>query len=157
MSRAPCNPGRRRKGTAAWVLVLLLLGSGALRTGTGEAAEVLTIRPERLVQPGASVPLLRDPFNWSREQIGQFRDREPVVKSNSAAGLTLTAILWEPTQAVAVINDRIVEVGDLIQGATILEIMKEMVIFELAGNYHTIWLEPTAVPLRTPGTKKGSR
>lgn len=133
-----------------WLLGLLAVSSF---TGVVVAADSLPAKVLRLRQmtggPKKSAPPARDPFNWSQKQIAEFRERNPPVKTAIAAGLTLNAIIWEPHQALAVINGKITGAGERImlagerrKQATILEIMIEKVIFEIDGAYHTLWLEP---------------
>lgn len=112
-----------------------------------ERPEMLVVRPEKLQrrQSTAEVPE-RDPFNWSREQINRFKDQEPRVRSSSVAGLTLSGIIWDRKKPLAIVNDRVVSVGDSVKGSIILEILKDMVVFEQEGIYHTLWLQPSAVP-----------
>ncbi|MEW6593276.1 MAG: type II secretion system protein N [Thermodesulfobacteriota bacterium] len=120
-----------------------------------ERSEVLLIRPEKLQrQEAAAAAPERDPFNWSRDQVNRFRDQEPQVRSSSAAGLALSGIIWDRKKPLAVINDRVVSVGDTVKGSTILEILKDMVVFEQEGVYHTLWLQPSAAPIQPPGGKK---
>jgi len=120
-----------------------------------EKAEVLLVRPEKLQrhEATAAVPE-RDPFNWSREQINRFKDQEPKLRSSSAGGLTLSGIIWDRKKPLAIINDRVVSVGDTVKGSTILEILKDMVVFEQEGAYHTLWLQPSAAPILPAGGKK---
>ena len=139
-----------RKTTFIWLLSLLMVSSFS---GGGAAADALPAKVLRLRPltggPQKNAPPVRDPFNWSQKQIAEFRERDPPIKTAIAAGLTLNAIIWEPHQALAIINGKITGVGDRIlpagerrRQATIREIMIEKVIFEIDGDYHTLWLEP---------------
>ncbi|HSR36477.1 MAG TPA: type II secretion system protein N [Desulfurivibrionaceae bacterium] len=120
-----------------------------------QKAEVLLIRPEKLQRQEATgaVPE-RDPFNWSREQINRFKDQEPKLRSSTVAGLTLSGIIWDRKKPLAIINDRVVSVGDTVKGSVILEILKDMVVFEQEGIYHTLWLQPSAAPIQPPAKGK---
>lgn len=114
-----------------------------------EKPEALIIRPEKLQrQEAASAVPVRDPFNWSRDQINRFKDQEPKVRSSTVAGLTLSGIIWDRKKPLAIINDRVVSVGDTVKGSVILEILKDMVVFEQEGVYHTLWLQPSAAPIQ---------
>jgi type II secretory pathway component PulC len=121
-----------------------------------EKPEVLTLRPEKLQrhETTAREPE-RDPFNWAREQINRFKDQEPKLRSSSVAGLTLSGIIWDRKKPLAIINDRVVSVGDTVKGSTVLEILKDMVVFEQEGVYHTLWLQPSAAPIQPPANGKG--
>lgn len=133
------------------LLLVWALASIAWRpfAAPAEKAEVLLIRQEKLQrqEAAAAVPE-RDPFNWSRAQINRFKDQEPKLRSSTVAGLTLSGIIWDRKKPLAIINDRVVSVGDTVKGATILEILKDMVVFEQEGVYYTLWLQPSAVPLQ---------
>lgn len=123
---------------------------------SGAATKILTIRPDRLsgqttAQPGQAPR--RDPFNWSRSQINEFKDKAPRAKSNSIEGLTLTGIIWDKNKPLAVVNDRVVGKGDIVNDSVILEVMKDIVVFEKDSIYHTLWLEPSVINL-TPVKKR---
>lgn len=123
----------------------------------GEPAAVATVRPERLApfitEAGSASAPLRDPFNWSREQINFFKSQTPREASNSIAGLTLTGILWDDKKPLAVINNAIVGKGDTINDTTILEVRRELVTIEQAGIRYTLWLEPVLTQA-APGKPK---
>jgi len=100
---------------AAGLSALILLGQG----GPLLAAEpqVLTVRPDKIREASGrknfALPLSRDPFNWSREQISMFKSREPREKSSSIAGLTISGIIWDKTRPQAVINGKLVGKGEV--------------------------------------------
>ena len=126
-------------------------------TVVAEQPQIVTIRPEKLqkreIAGGAAAMPARDPFNWSRDQVNRFKDQEPKVRSSSAAGLTLSGIIWDRRKPLAIINDRVVSVGDSVKGSTILEILKDMIVFEQDGIYHTLWLQPSVLPPQPAGGK----
>ncbi|OGQ87141.1 MAG: hypothetical protein A2512_01985 [Deltaproteobacteria bacterium RIFOXYD12_FULL_56_24] len=139
-----------RRTAFIWLLSLLMVSAFFVIVAAADAlpAKVLRLRPITADQK-KNAPPSRDPFNWSQKQIAEFRERDPPIKAAIAAGLTLNAIIWEPHQALAVINGKTTGVGDKIlpagerrRQATILEIMIEKVVFEFDGAYHTLWLEP---------------
>jgi hypothetical protein len=139
----------------ALILAALLLGR-ALPLQAGEL-RVLTVRPEKIeaVQGPTATgqPLERDPFNWSRAQIALFKSREPREKSNSLGGLTLSGIIWDKIKPQAVINDRLVTKGETVNGVVILQVLKDLVIFEQDGISHELWLESSPKPLPTKEKK----
>jgi len=146
---------RRLLPSLLFIVLIVNAPSMPAAAGAGEAPQVAVIRPERLPRPYAPAKAPpRDPFNWSREQISRFKDQEPLVKTNSAAGLTLSGIIWDQDKPLAVINDRVCAVGDVVQGGKILEIMKDMVVFEKDGLYHTLWLVNGALPAVDAGSGK---
>jgi len=115
-----------------WLLGLLLAANVSPVAAAGSLqAEVLTLRHRPDSQKINASPSI-DPFNWSKKQTAEFRERVPLVKSSAAAGLTLNAIIWGPQQALAVINGRITEKGNRVtladdqhRQATILTIMAD--------------------------------
>jgi len=144
---------RRHQPTATLartlLLAVMLLGY-VLPVQAGEA-QVLTVRPEKIEAARgaktASLPLKRDPFNWSREQINFFKNQEPREKSNSIGGLTLSGIIWDKNNPQAVINDHLVTKGETVKDAVIQQILKDLVIFEQGGVSQTLWLEASPRPL----------
>ena len=128
---------------------LLLLGH-ALPLQAGEP-RVLTVRPEKIEaivgQKTTSLPLGRDPFNWSREQINFFKSQEPREKSNSIGGLTLSGIIWDKNKPQAVINDHLVTKGDTVGDSVIKQILKDLVVIEQNGVSYELWLEASPRPL----------
>jgi len=135
---------------------LLLLGH-ALPVLAGEP-QVLTVRPEKIEavvgKKTASPPLGRDPFNWSREQIGFFKSQEPREKSNSIGGLTLSGIIWDKNNPQAVLNNRLVTKDDTVGDAVIKQILKDLVVIEQNGVSHELWLESSPRPLPMKDKKK---
>lgn len=131
--------------------VFLVLGIPALLlAGSSPEAELLPWRGFAN-KPSPSPTISRDPFNWSEKQLAEFQEREPEIKTGTAAGLTLSAIIWDAQQSLAVINGRMVREGEHIalgadrqKQATVLKIMMEKVIFEINGAQYTLWLESMA-------------
>jgi len=132
------------------LLMGLLFFGHALPLQAGEP-QVLTARPEKieavLGQKTGILPLARDPFNWSREQITFFKSQEPREKSNSIGGLTLSGIIWDKNNPQAVINDHLVTKGEKVGDSVIRQILKDLVIFEHNGVSHELWLESSPRPL----------
>lgn len=149
-------PLRALARTVPPLLAVLLLGH-ALPLQAGEP-QVLTVRPEKieavLGQKTVGPPLGRDPFNWSREQISFFKSQEPREKSNSIGGLTLTGIIWDKNNPLAVINDRLVARGEAVGDSIVQQILKDLVIFEQNGVSHTLWLESSPRPLPMKDKKR---
>lgn len=59
------------------------------------------------------------------------------------AGVRLEGIIWDEKKPIAVINDKVVGIGDEISGAKIIDIRQNEVIFDVNGQMVT-------VKLRTP-------
>ena len=139
------------KGPAGRVLLLAVLLLGYALPLQAREPQVLTVRPEKIEAmrgpKTASQPLIRDPFNWSREQIRFFKNQEPREKSNSIGGLTLSGIIWDKNNPQAVINNRLVTKGETVSDSVIKQILKDLVVFEQNGVSHELWLESSPRPL----------
>lgn len=70
----------------------------------------------------------------------------PVIKAVEKAGtevltgVRLEGIIWDERNPVAVINDKVVSVGDEISGAKIVEIRQNEVIFDVNGQLISVKL-----------------
>lgn len=64
----------------------------------------------------------------------------PVVKAiekqdtDALAGVRLEGIIWDEKNPIAVVNDKVVGIGDVISGAKIIEIKENEVIFDVNGQ-----------------------
>lgn len=50
------------------------------------------------------------------------------------AGVRLEGIIWDPETPIAIINDKVMGIGDEVAGAKIVEIKQNEVIFDLDGK-----------------------
>ena len=75
-------------------------------------------------QAAASLDWTRDPFSASTER--------------NANGLSLSGILWDPRDAMAIINGRTVRVGDRFDGYQVLQIQQDRVV--LSNGSETLQL-----------------
>lgn len=80
----------------------------------------------------------RDPFLPSYMRLESKRSG---VFSSEELGFSLSGIMWDPEDPVAIINGEVMHVGDVINGKKILEIKKDRVVFgEGEARYTvTIW------------------
>ncbi|MFH0912861.1 MAG: hypothetical protein V1884_01050 [Candidatus Omnitrophota bacterium] len=74
---------------------------------------------------------LKDPFQ--EEHIGVVVE-EQVLEAGPLPSVTIQGIVWGGTLAQAIINDKVVKVGDTIEGMQLLEINREGIIVLYAGT-----------------------
>ncbi|PLX49033.1 MAG: hypothetical protein C0613_09145 [Desulfobulbaceae bacterium] len=132
------RPTKSLGGRAAVGLALLLLGSPFWPLPAARAAtlELLELPPAgRLTN--SDLPQ-RDPFNWPdsrRIRLKQVAEAEQDI----FVDFILQAILWSPTGTPqAVINDQLVKVGDMVDGALITEITATRVLLTKKARSHTM-------------------
>lgn len=80
----------------------------------------------------------RPQLEWVRNPF-EFPPKE-VTKKEGLEGLNLTGIIYDKESPVAVINDIIVHEGEEIEGAKVLEIRSDSVVFEKEGKTYTLKL-----------------
>ena len=143
------------------VSLLFMLGLAGVLTDVGAAipdeAKVLIIRTGQLpdiTDTKVELTMLRrDPFNWPPDETepGQkpARDVEKIF-----VGMKLNAIIWQERLPLAIVNNKLLEVGDILKGATVLEIYKEGVVMEKEGLYHTLRLATLEIDLREKKKKE---
>lgn len=56
------------------------------------------------------------------------------------AGVRLEGIIWDEKKPIAVINDKVVSIGDEVSGARIVEIRQNEVIFDVNGQMVSVKL-----------------
>jgi hypothetical protein len=124
-----------------FLLVLIALPPA---TRAAEGPLVLQLTPEDL-RPYASKRELRladrDPFNWPPEQLARLQTAARTDTPDFLSGLSLSGIIWDEKMPLAVINERMLGVGDMVAGATITAIFKETVVLEHNGAPHTLWFQ----------------
>ena len=88
----------------------------------------------------AAVPTLRDPFRF----VEGPRPREPVrlvAPAPASAPMSVKGIMKFPGGAIAIVNDQIVKVGDVVDGRRVEEIVDgRIVLSEPAGGSRSIQL-----------------
>ena len=62
----------------------------------------------------------------------------PIREEGKTFGLLLEGIVWDKTQPMAMINGKIVEPGDKIEGVRIVKIHKTSVEIEKEGKHYSI-------------------
>ena len=81
-------------------------------------------------------PLLRDPFLSSRnpQRLVVPAPQRPTVS------LIVNGILWDDTTPTAIINSRVVGIGDIIFGKAVVDIERDRVIVMEDGNIQVLYL-----------------
>ncbi len=125
--------------------LMALLWSLALAGGAwGEKMEVLDLPRQGLVQRTKETlaeGTVRDPFLW-RMTPSQGREK---------LNLQLQGILWNRKHPLAVVNSKLVGIGDMVGGAMVLSIGKEGVVFTTAsGATKVLEFKPKSLPLFQP-------
>lgn len=91
---------------------------------------VLNVSPQP-VSPSASEPAME---SESPAEVSS----EPIREEGKTFGLRLEGIVWDETQPMAMINGRIVEEGDKIEGVRVVKILKTAVEIEKDGQHYSI-------------------
>lgn len=86
---------------------------------------------------------LRNPFEQSA-LISQSTEGEVGLKSEARKlpQLTIQGIIWGSTLPQAIVNNKVVKVGDILDGAEVTEINKEGVILLFAGVSYKLTTAP---------------
>jgi hypothetical protein len=109
-----------------------------------EEPTVLSIRGDKInaLRNNQTLTLKRDPFNWPAAQVAKFKSYDKKNSANFFAGLLLTGIIWDQKKPLAVINGKMLGVGDIINGAKVRKIHKESVLLQKYGTNYTLEFEP---------------
>lgn len=86
---------------------------------------------EQLKTSRPQLKWVRDPFHFSPKKE---------IEKTDIGELNLTGIIYDKESPVAVINDIIVHEGEEIEGAMVLEIRSDSVVFEKDGKTYTLKL-----------------
>lgn len=123
------------------VVPQVITGDGATeitQTVRGKAAQLKTAVQEAVVpltQREASQPAAAEPIVWGSDPF--VRDW---MLMSEVANLNLRAITVTSDGASALINDQIVQVGDLISGKRVVSIEQDRVTLEQGGRTFTLTL-----------------
>ncbi len=92
--------------------------------------------PGEIFEPEKKIEIIRDPFLASKnpEKIQTIAMKKPTTQ------LKLSGILWDDRIPSAIINSKIVEIGDLIEGKTVVDIERDRVIVMEDGKIFIIEL-----------------
>jgi hypothetical protein len=76
-------------------------------------------------------------FTESEEDVS-FQDKDEKI----APDLVVQGLIWGSSLPQAIINNKVVKVGDVIQGADIIDISKEGVLVLFAGTEYKLSTKP---------------
>ena len=104
--------------------------------------EALTSSSSKKVEeeaPEVSLPITikRDPFLPSYMRV---EDKASGVFSSEELGFSLSGIVWDPRNPVAIINGEMKHVGEVVNGKTILEIKEDRVLLGEGKARYTVTL-----------------
>ncbi len=132
----------KKLGSALYILVLLNICTvkvsfGLEKIATAEGALLVQRRgvTDNISSVGAGG---RDPFNWTMESLEKLRKSDGVEKIDFFASLVLSAIIWDQNMPMTVINGRLLEVGDTVNGNIVKEISRNEVVLEQQNEQHTL-------------------
>ena len=92
----------------------------------------------------SQLTLMRNPFNWGQNY---FSRKRPLKKE----ALTLEAILWNEVRPMAVINSKLVMIGDAVADYIVMEIQeKKVVLSQPDGTERILKFEPLFFPVQPP-------
>ena len=138
----------RRKTRVNWgpifvVLVLLLITGPIIapvfstpfrRMGVSDQTSLRTPRPAQLASVPVSSPDTRK-AQFAIEETPVFAQAGPAAAGlNRTPDLNLTGIMYSPTDSYVLINQRVVKVGDTIQGATLVSVTEREAKLDYQGN-----------------------
>jgi hypothetical protein len=103
--------------------------------------EPIIIKPENPAEPVVlesepEPPKMRDPFLSSKNSV----QVKTAAVSKTLVELKLSGILWDEKIPSAIINSKIVKIGDLIEGKTVVDIEKNRVLVMEEGKILVIEL-----------------
>lgn len=140
-----------RQSASIFIFVLLIhvviLGSASVFAI--EQPAVLSLREDKIfmMRSAHKHDLKRDPFNWPASQIKKFKSHDRKNRTVLFAGLSLTGIIWDKKKPIAVINGKMLGVGDTIKGAKVKKIQKESVLLRKHGTNYTLEFKPAILGL----------
>lgn len=96
----------------------------------------------------------RDPFNWpapQRVRLRQIAESEQDI----FADFTLHAIVWSRSTAQAVINNQLVTIGDMVDGALITNITQTTVSLSKNTKHHSMQFDTLDIDFGSQPHAKG--
>lgn len=97
----------------------------------------------------------RDPFNWPTRQRLQLR-RQAEAEQDIFADFSLQGIVWSRATPQAVINRRLVAIGDMVDGALVTNITKTKVSLSKNGRRHAMQFDTLDIDFGSPSPAKGN-
>ena len=135
------------KSCQIFIILLFALGINypyTFAAATKDDPTVLSIRTDKIniLKNNQSLTLKRDPFNWPASQITRFKSFDKRNRALLFTDLSLTGIIWDKKKPLAVINGKMLGIGDTIKGAKVRKIHKESVLLRKHGTNYTLEFEP---------------
>lgn len=121
--------------TSGLVLVLVLAWAGSIsrikKASPLKPAAQAPVAPATQSTPASGIPQasnqqVEEEINWARDPFSGKLYAKITVESRS--DLHLAGIMWDNESPAAVVNDRVVEVGDRINDYTVIKINPESVV-----------------------------
>lgn len=114
-----------------------------IAAATKDDPTILSIRTDKIntIHNNQSLTLKRDPFNWPASQITKFKSFDKKNRALLFTDLSLTGIIWDKRKPLAVINGKMLGIGDTIKGAKVKKINKESVLLRKHGTNYTLEFE----------------
>ncbi|MCK5608714.1 hypothetical protein KAR91_42950 [Candidatus Pacearchaeota archaeon] len=109
-----------------------------------EPAEIMMLRPEKIRNQNLNIlqGIERDPFNWSTRQANFFRKIAEDRQLEQDINISLNGIIWDNDNPLAVLNNRIVAEGDMVDGLLVVDIYPEEVLLQQKNILHTLKFDP---------------
>jgi hypothetical protein len=147
--------------TVGCLAALLLTALMAQQGSAQAAAPVNTELHFKMVELTRGTTLLtsqsptRDPFNWPTRQRLQLR-RLAEAEQDIFADFSLQGIVWNRATPQAVINRRLVAIGDMVDGALVTNITKTKVSLSKNGRKHAMQFDTLDIDFGSPAPAKGN-
>ncbi|RKX21892.1 MAG: hypothetical protein DRP51_03395 [Candidatus Zixiibacteriota bacterium] len=140
----------RKRKNIIYILFVLAVCYGLYNLMIGfdkksaELAPASHLQPvPRTVMPANTIDIEKySALGWGRDPFYRAKGKRPVVTYEEQIEWVLNGILYDKKAPTAVINKKIVGIGDKIDGATIIEITKTRVVLEI-DNSEIITLQIT--------------
>lgn len=122
---------------------LLISPSGfAMKSVSGDNGKVLLLE-EKEERKNVDVTgiLVRDPFNWSPEVVRKYKAVFDQMVADTFKGLDLSGIIYNQNIPMAIINRKLVRVGDMLGEIQVREISRNSVVLRKGVEEHTLNFE----------------
>ncbi|MBI5286664.1 MAG: hypothetical protein HY878_03635 [Deltaproteobacteria bacterium] len=135
---------RLRTFIASFSLLLATASTAFAQRGSGESLSEM----RHLPSPKESAPL-----PWGKDPI------IPIISGvkgdTGRVDIRLSAIIYSETRPSAIINNRIVYMGDVVNGQKVVDIKREYVILQVGGKSYKLELESGRSPQKDITIKEG--
>lgn len=90
---------------------------------------------------------VRDPFNWSPEVVQKYKAVFDQMVADTFKGLVLSGIIFNQNIPMAIINRKLVRVGDMLGDIHVVEISRNSVVLKKGIEEHTLNFEELIIDL----------